>query len=70
MKKVCKIAVNAMGTYSYKWPTYNVCVYSVKLTLSSQDSLFHSKLIHIDFKLTMPTVQELWPVQGGLHEQD
>ena len=42
----------------------------MKLTYSSQDSLPHSKLTCIDFKLTMPTVQKLWPPQEGLHEQD
>ena len=42
----------------------------MKLTYSSQDSLFHSESIHIDFKLTMRTVHVLWPLQEGLHEQD
>ena len=55
---------------SYKWPTYNACVYFMKLSYSSQDSLLHSELICIDFKLTTPTVHEFWPPQEGLHEQD
>ena len=42
----------------------------MKFTYSSQDLLLHSKSIHIDFKLTTPTVQELWTPQEGLHEQD
>ena len=42
----------------------------MKLSYSSQDSLLHSELICIDFKLTTPTVQEFWPPQEGLHEQD
>ena len=42
----------------------------MKLLYSSQDSLLHSELICIDFKLTMPTVQEFWLPQEGLHEQD
>ena len=58
--KVHKNAVNVMVTCSYKWPTYNVCVSYIKLTYSSHDSLLHSESIHIDFKLTTPTVQELW----------
>ena len=49
-------AVNAMVTCSYKWLTYNISVSSMKLTYSSQDSLLHSESIHIDFKLTTPTV--------------
>ena len=68
--KVHENAFNAMVTCSYKWPTYNACVYFMKLSYSSQDSLLHSELICIDFKLTMPTVQEFWPPQEGLHEQD
>ena len=63
-------AVNTMVRCSYKWPTNNICVSSMRLTYSSQDSLFHSKLIYIDFKLTMRTVQELSPLQESLHEQD
>ena len=59
-----------MVTCSYKWPTYNTYVYSMKLSYSSQDSLLHSELICIDFKLTTSTVQEFWPPQEGLHEQD
>ena len=59
-----------MVTCSYKWPTYNACVYFMKLSYSSQDSLLHSELICIDFKLTTPTVQEFWSPQEGLHEQD
>ena len=59
-----------MVTYSYKWPTYNVCVYFMKLLYSSQDSLLYSELTCIDFKLTTPTVQEFLPPQEGLHEQD
>ena len=59
-----------MVTCSYKWPTYNACVYFMKLSYSSQDLLLHSELICIDFKLTTPTVQEFWPPQKGLHEQD
>ena len=59
-----------MMTCNYKWPTNIICVSSMKLTYSSQDSLFHSKSIHIDFKLTTPTVQELCPPQEGLHGQD
>ena len=59
-----------MVTCSYKWPTYNACVYFMKLSYSSQDSLLHSESICIDFKPTTPTVQELWPPQEGLHEQD
>ena len=55
---------------SYKWPTYNACVYFAKLSYSLQDSLLHSILTCIDFKLTTPTVQEFWPPQEGLHEQD
>ena len=62
--------VDAMVMCSYKWPTNNVHVSSMRLTYSLQDSLFHSESIHIDFKLTMPRVQELWPLQEGLHEQD
>ena len=42
----------------------------MKFSYSSQDSLLHSELICIDFKLTTPTVQEFWPPQEGLHEQD
>ena len=42
----------------------------MKLPYSSQDSLLHSELICIDFKLTTPTVQEFWPPQEGLHEQN
>ena len=42
----------------------------MKLTYSSQDSLFHSESIYIGFKLTMPTVQELCPPQDGLHKQE
>ena len=42
----------------------------MKLSYSSQDSLLHSELICIDFKLTTPTVQEFWPPQEDLHEQD
>ena len=42
----------------------------MKLSYSSQDSLLHSELICIDFKLITPTVQEFWPPQEGLHEQD
>ena len=57
-------------TCSYKWPTYNACVYFMKLSYSSQDSLLHSELICIDFKLTTPTVQEFSPPQEDLHEQD
>ena len=68
--KVHENAVDTIVTCSYKWPTNNFCVSSMKLTYSSKDSLFHSKSIHIDFKLTTPTVQELWPPQEGLHEQD
>ena len=68
--KVHENAVNAMVTFSYKWLTNNVCVSSMKLTYSSQDLLFHSELIHIDFNLTTPTVQELWPPQEGLDKQD
>ena len=68
--KVNENAVNAMVTCSYKWPTYNVCVSSIKLTHSSQDSLLYCKSIYIDYKLTTLTVQELWPPQKGLHEQD
>ena len=63
--KVHKDAVNAIVTCSYKWWTNDLCVSSMKHTYSSQDSLFYSELIHIDFKLTMPTVQELWPPQEG-----
>ena len=58
-----------MVTCSYKWQTNNSCVY-FKLSYTSQDSLLHSELICIDFKLTTPTVQEFWPPQEGLHEQD
>ena len=61
--KVQENAVKVMVTCSYKWLTNNVCISSMKLTYSSQDSLFHSKSIHIDFKLTTPTVQELWSSQ-------
>ena len=68
--KVHENAVNAMVTCSYKWPTNNICVSSIRLTYSSQDSLFYSESIHIDFKLTIPTVHELWPLQEGLHKQD
>ena len=42
----------------------------MKLSYSSQDSLLHSELVCIDFKLTTLTVQEFWPPQEGLHEQD
>ena len=42
----------------------------MKFSYSSQDSLLHSELICIDFKITTPTVQEFWPPQEGLHEQD
>ena len=42
----------------------------MKLSYSSQDSLLHSELTCIDFKLTPPIVQELWPPQQGLHGQD
>ena len=42
----------------------------MKLSYSSQDSLLHSELIYIDFKLTTPTVQEFWPAQEDLHKQD
>ena len=42
----------------------------MKLSYSSQDSLLHSELICIDFKLTTPTVQGFWPPQEDLHEQD
>ena len=59
-----------MVTCSYKWLTYNACVYFMKLSYSSKDSLLHSELICIHFKLTTPTVQEFWPSQEGLHEQD
>ena len=59
-----------MVTCSYKWPTYNVCVYFMKLSYSSQDLLLHSESICIDFKLTTPTVREFWAPQEGLHEQD
>ena len=59
-----------MVTGSYKWPTYNACVYFMKLSYSSQDSLLQSELTCIDFKLTIPTVQEFWFPQEGLHEQD
>ena len=48
--KVHEIAVNAIMAYGYKWPTYNICVSSMKLTYSSKDSLFHNESIHIDFK--------------------
>ena len=65
-----KNAVNAMVMCSYKWPTNNVCVSSMRLIYSSHDSLFHSKSIYIDFKLTVPTVQEMWPLQEGIHKQD
>ena len=68
--KIHENAVYAMVTCSYKWPINSMCVSSVKLTCSSKDLLFHSESIHIDFKLTTPTVQELWPPQEGLHEQD
>ena len=34
-----------MVTCSYKWQTYNVCVSSMELTYSSQDSLFYSESI-------------------------
>ena len=68
--KVHKNTVNTMVTCSYKWPTDNICVSSTRLKYSLQDSSFHSESIHIDFKLTMPTVQELWPLQEGLHKQD
>ena len=68
--KVHENAFNAMVTCSYKWRTYNACVYFMKLSYSSQDSLLHSELICIDFKLKIPTVQEFWPPQEGLHEQD
>ena len=63
-------AVNTMVTCSYKWPTYNVCASSAKLTYSSQDSLFHSESIYIGFKPITPTVQELCPPQDGLHDQE
>ena len=59
--KVHKNVVNAMVTCNHKWPTNNICVSSMRLTYSSHDLLFHSESIHIDFKLTMLTVQELWP---------
>ena len=68
--KIHKNAVNAMVTCTYNWQTNNVCISSMKLTYSSQDSLFHSESVHIGFKLTMPTVQELWPPQEGLHKLD
>ena len=68
--KVHENADNAMVTCSYEWPTYNVCVSFMKLTYSSQDLLLHSELTCIDFKLTTPTVQELWPPQEGLHRQN
>ena len=68
--KVHENAVNTMVMCSYKWPTNNVFVSSMGLKYSSQDSSFHSELIHIDFKPTMPTVQELWPLQEGLNKQD
>ena len=58
-----------MVTCGYKSPTYNACVYFMKLSYSSQDLLLHSELTCIDFKLTMPTVQEFWPPQEDLHEQ-
>ena len=68
--KLHENAVNAMVTCSYKWLTYNICVYLMKLSYSSQDLLLHSELTFTDFKLTMPTVQEFWPPQEGLYEQD
>ena len=43
--KVHENAVNAMVTCSYKWPTNSVCVSCMRLTYSSQDSLFHCKSI-------------------------
>ena len=42
----------------------------MELSYSSHNLLLHSELICIDFKLTTPTVQEFWPPQEGLHEQD
>ena len=69
--KVHENVVNAMVMCIYKWLTNNICVSSMKLTYSSQDLFLHSESIHIDFKLTtVPTVQELWPLQEGLQEQD
>ena len=62
--------INTMVTYSYKWLTYNICISSMRLTYSSQDSLFHSESIYIGFKLTTTTVQELCLPQDGLHEQN
>ena len=67
--KSTRNAINTMVTCSNKWPTYNVCVSSMRLTYISQDSLFHSESIYIGFKLTTPTVQELCHPQDGLHEQ-
>ena len=61
--KVHENAINTMVTCSYKWPTYNICVSSMRFTYSSQDSLFHSESIYIGFKLTTPTVQELCPLK-------
>ena len=69
-RKSTQNAINTMVTCSYKWLTYNVCVSSMRLTYSSQDSLFHSESMYIGCKLTTPTVQELYPPQDGLHEQD
>ena len=66
--KVHENAINTMVTCSYNWPTYNICVSSMRFTYSSQDSLFHSESIYIGFKLTTSTVQELCPPQNGLHE--
>ena len=57
-------------TCSYKWPTYNVCGSSMRLTYSSQDLSFHSEPIYIGFKLNTPIVLELCPSQDGLHEQN
>ena len=48
------------GKYNYKPPHNNLCVSSVKLKQTVNDSLYHSKSVYVDFKPAKPTRQELW----------
>jgi len=42
------MATNATMKYQYKWPTYNLCIYPIKLKYGLKDSLWYSELIGVD----------------------
>ena len=56
--------------YTYKWPHGNCFVSHMKLKWSLNDSLYSSRSISVDFKLSKPILHELTAFLQCLHKQD